>query len=58
MSHKLSLKTGTATGTFLSMMPNILSEDIIRTVVLAVLGAVVSFAATYLLKWFSNSKEK
>jgi len=58
MNNDVSLKIGTASGTLLSVMPNILSEDITRTVVLAVLGAVVSFAVTVLLKWFTKLKKK
>jgi H+/Cl- antiporter ClcA len=58
MNNDVSLKIGTASGTLLSLVPNILSEDIARTVVLAVLGAVVSFAVTVLLKWFTRSKKK
>jgi hypothetical protein len=41
---------GTAGGTFLSIIPNILSVDIFRTVVLASVGAVVSFALSFVLK--------
>jgi uncharacterized membrane protein (UPF0136 family) len=58
MENNVSLKIGTASGTLLSVMPNILSEDTARTVILAVLGAVVSFAVTVLLKWLSRSKKK
>jgi H+/Cl- antiporter ClcA len=58
MNNDVSLKIGTASGTLLSLVPNILSEDIVRTVILAVLGAVVSFAVTVLLKWFTRSKKK
>jgi len=58
MDNHLSLKIGTASGTLLSIMPNILSEDIARTAVLAVVGAVVSFMATLLLKRISKSDRK
>jgi hypothetical protein len=57
MNNDVSLKIGTASGTLLSVVPNILSEDITRTVLLAVLGAVVSFAVTVLLKWFAKNKK-
>ena len=58
MDNHLSLKIGTASGTLLSIMPNILSEDIARTAVLAVVGAVVSFIATLILKRISKSNRK
>ena len=54
----LSIKMGTIGGTLLSMVPNIDSVDIYRTVILAVLGAAVSFFVTLVLKWLTKSKEK
>ncbi len=42
---------GTVSGTVLTVLVNIGSSDIIKTVVLAVLGAVVSFGVSLLLKW-------
>ena len=41
---------GTASGTFLSVLPNLNSEDFMRTVVLAIIGAVVSYGISLLLK--------
>ena len=46
-----SIRTGTAAGTLLSVLPNIFSQDILRTVILAVVGASVSFLVTLFLKW-------
>ena len=43
-------KAGTAGGTLLSIFVNIHSGDILRTAVLAAIGAVVSFGITLLLK--------
>lgn len=43
-------KAGTVGGTLLSMCPTISSGDIYRTVVLAFVGAVVSFIASVILK--------
>jgi hypothetical protein len=34
---------GTAGGTFLSVLPNLHSEDVLKTILLAALGAIVSF---------------
>jgi hypothetical protein len=50
VDNTVSLKIGTASGTLLSVMPNILSEDVAKTVLLAIVGAVSSFIVTVLLK--------
>jgi len=42
---------GTVSGTALTVAVNINSPDIIKTVILAALGAVVSFGMSVLLKW-------
>jgi hypothetical protein len=41
----------TVSGTALTVVVNINSSDILKTVVLAALGAVVSFSVSLLLKW-------
>jgi mannitol-specific phosphotransferase system IIBC component len=43
-------KAGTAGGTLLTIFANISSEDIFKTIILAAIGAVVSFGVTLLLK--------
>jgi hypothetical protein len=43
---------GTAGGTFLSILPNLHSEDILKTVLLATIGAIVSFGISMVLKLF------
>jgi hypothetical protein len=43
-------KAGTAGGTLLTIFANITSEDIIKTIILAAIGAVVSFGVTLSLK--------
>lgn len=43
-------KRGTAGGTLLTILGNITSDDIIKTAILAAVGAVVSFGVTVLLK--------
>lgn len=43
-------KTGTMAGTLLTVFVNISSEDLIKTAILAVVGAAVSFIVTLLLK--------
>ena len=49
---------GTAGGTFLSMIPNIQSEDIVKTAVLATVGAIVSFMISLLLKSLNKKHKK
>jgi hypothetical protein len=58
METNISLRIGTASGTLLSVVPNILSEDIVKTTILAVVGAIVSFAVSLLLKGLTKSKKK
>jgi hypothetical protein len=43
-------KAGTAGGTLLSIFANINSGDVLKTAILAAIGAVVSFSVTLLLK--------
>lgn len=42
---------GTVSGTVLTIVVNVGSSDIIKTVILASLGAIVSFSVSVLLKW-------
>lgn len=49
---------GTAGGTFLSIVPNLSSDDVIKTIVLATIGAVVSFSISLLLKYLSKKHKK
>jgi mannitol-specific phosphotransferase system IIBC component len=48
--HSHTTLLGTVSGTVLTIVVNISSSDIIQTVVLASLGAVVSFSVSLLLK--------
>ena len=50
VDNSLSLKTGTIGGLALSVLPNLTSADVLKTIVLAFIGAVVSFGVTLLLK--------
>ena len=43
-------KAGTAGGTLLTIFANITSEDVIKTIILASIGAAVSFTVTIFLK--------
>ena len=49
---------GTAGGTFLSVVPNIQSADVLKTIVLATVGAVVSFTISLVLKYIIKKHKK
>jgi len=49
---------GTAGGTFLSVLPNLHSEDVLKTILLAALGAIVSFVISMLLKYLIKKHKK
>jgi hypothetical protein len=58
MMFDKTTKAGTAGGTLLSIFANINSEDLIKTAVLAGVGAIVSFAVTLLLKLLAKRIKK
>ena len=49
---------GTVGGTILSIIPHLDSADLIRTLILATVGAVVSFLATQIMKWLKMRIKK
>lgn len=49
MDHTTAI--GTVAGTALTVSVNITSADLTRTVLLAMVGAVVSFTVSVFLKW-------
>jgi len=51
-------KAGTIGGTFLSIFFNIDSEDLVKTGVLAAIGAVISFSVTLFLKFLIKRIKK
>jgi len=53
-----STKAGTAGGTLLTILVNIKREDLLKTVVLAAVGAVVSFGVTLFLKFLIKRLKK
>lgn len=57
MDNSLTVKTGTFGGLVLSIIPNLTSADIFKTIVLACIGAVVSFGVTVLLKHLTSKKK-
>ena len=53
-----STKAGTVGGTLLSILANINSTDLLKTGILAAVGAIVSFSVTLLLKLFIKRFKK
>ncbi len=51
-------KAGTVGGTLLTIVANIKSEDVLKTVVLATVGAVVSFLVSLGLKYLVKQLKK
>jgi len=58
MNHSDHTLMGTAGGTFLSVLPNLHSEDVLKTIILAALGAIVSFVISMLLKYLIKKHKK
>lgn len=48
----------TVGGTFLSVLPNLHSEDVLKTVLLAAIGAIVSFLLSMTLKFIIKKHKK
>ena len=57
MDNSLTLRAGTFGGFALSVIPNLTSADVFKTIVLAFIGAVVSFGVTLLLKQLTSKKK-
>ncbi len=53
-----SLRIGTVAGTLLSIIPNLYSGDVLKTIVLAAIGATVSFLMSLLFKVIANKRRK
>jgi len=49
---------GTATGTLLTLAVNIPSQDYVKTIILATIGAIVSFGVSLFLKWLVKQFRK
>jgi hypothetical protein len=58
MNPNNTTKTGTIGGTLLTVFYNIRCEDIVKTIVLAGIGAVVSFVVSLLLKRLFKPSKK
>jgi len=58
MMEGYTVRIGTVSGTLLSIVPPLLAQDIVRTIILGVIGAAVSFGMTHLLKWLLSPRKK
>jgi uncharacterized membrane protein len=56
--HDHSTAIGTTTGTALSVFATLDPQDYIKTIVLACVGAIVSFTVTVILKWVWEKLKK
>ena len=56
--HDNSTAIGTTAGTALSVFATVDPQDYIKTIVLACVGAIVSFTVTLFLKWFWKKLKK
>ncbi len=57
MQHPSFLKTGTAGGTITILFANINADDLVKTVVLAAVGATVSLVVSFVLKRMFGRKK-
>lgn len=58
MDTNLQLRIGTGSGTLLSIIGTLGMDDLLKTVVLAAVGATVSFAMTLLLQRLQRRRKK
>lgn len=52
------LKLGTAGGTLLSVMPQIGADELLKTAILAAVGAIISFVVSFVLQWLRRSRRR
>jgi len=57
-SNQTGTIAGTAGGTLLSLFASIHTEDVVKTVVLALIGAIVSYVGSLGLKWISRGLKR
>ncbi|WP_345231480.1 hypothetical protein [Olivibacter ginsenosidimutans] len=53
---RMQLSLGTASGTLLSTLPLIGTQELLRTIILAAIGALVSFLVTLVLQRFRKKR--
>ncbi|MFL5789495.1 MAG: hypothetical protein ACJ748_15655 [Flavisolibacter sp.] len=58
MQTDVSAKAGTAGGTLLVILLQIRVDELFKTAILALVGAIVSFTVSMALKWIVKRKKK
>ncbi len=58
LQNDIQIKSGVVGGTLLSTVFTISLDDILFTIIMAIIGAIVSFAVSTLLKWLFFRKLK
>ena len=58
LQNDIQIKSGVVGGTLLSTVFTISLDDILFTIIMAVIGAIVSFSVSTLLKWLFCRKQK
>ncbi|WP_181456970.1 hypothetical protein [Flavobacterium lacus] len=58
MNHPHSVSIGTAGGTLLSIVPVITSTDVVKTIILAAIGAAVSCLVSMLIRCLFKKQKK
>ena len=58
LQNDIQIKSGVVGGTLLSTVFTISLDDILFTIIMAVIGAIVSFSVSTLLKWLFFRKLK
>lgn len=52
------LTCGTLTGTTFSLIPSLFWDDLLKTIILASLGALVSFTITFILQYLKSKAKR
>ncbi|WP_236548114.1 hypothetical protein [Polaribacter septentrionalilitoris] len=58
LQNDIQIKSGVVGGTLLSTVFTISLDDILFTIIMAIIGAIVSFSVSTLLKWLFFRKQK
>lgn len=54
LSGVINKRAGIAGGMFMSILPNLAIEDVVRTLVLGAVGTIASYCLTLVLQWLTR----
>lgn len=57
MKTSINLKSGILTGTTFAIIPNLYWHDVLRTIILACIGAIVSALVSYAIQHLIRNKK-